>query len=68
MQSFADESDVPLDQVQKYFEGEQNLAGLKGQILQEKVTKFLLDQAIVTEVEPKPVEQDTAADSETEES
>jgi len=67
-QSFADESDVPFDQVQKYFEGEQNLAGLKGQILQEKVTKFLLDQAIVTEVEPKPAEQETAADSETEES
>ncbi len=67
-QSFADESDVPLDQVHKYFEGEQNLAGLKGQILQEKVTKFLIDQAIVTEVEPKPAEQETAADSETEES
>ena len=67
-QSFADESDVPLDQVQKYFEGEQNLARLRGQILQEKVTKFLIDQAIVTEVEPKPAEQETAADSETEES
>ena len=66
-QSFADNSDVPLDQVQKYFEGDQALAGLKGQILQEKVTKFLLDQAIITEVEPQQPDQD-AADSKTEES
>ncbi len=61
MQSFADESDIPLDQVKKYFENEQTMAGLKGQILQEKITKYLLDQAVITEVEPKQPEQ--AADS-----
>ncbi len=67
MQTFADDSDIPLDQVQKYFEGEQTLAGLKGQILQEKISKFLLDQAVITEVEPQQPDQD-AADSKTEES
>ncbi|MCK5913990.1 MAG: trigger factor [Desulfuromusa sp.] len=67
MQSFVDNSDVPMDQVQKYFESEQALAGLKGEILQEKVTKFLLDQAVITEVEPQQPDQDVA-DSKTEES
>ena len=67
MQSFVDNSDVPLDQVQKYFEGDQALAGLKGEILQGKVSKFLLDQAVITEVEPQQPDQD-AADSKTEES
>lgn len=68
MQTFADDSDIPLDQVQKYFENAQALAGLKGQILQENVTKFLLDQAVVTEVEPQKPAQEDAADSETKES
>ena len=68
MVEFSDNGKVPLDQVKVYFENESALAGLKGQILHEKVTKFLLDQAIVTEVEPEEVEQETAADSETEES
>jgi len=68
MQEFADNSEVPLDQVQKYFENQSTLAGLKGQILQEKVTKFLLEQAVVTEVEPQKPEQDDADDSEVKES
>ncbi len=68
MQEFADNSEVPLDQVQKYFENQSTLAGLKGQILQEKVTKFLLEQAVVTEVEPPKPEQDDVDDSELRES
>ena len=68
MQAFADDSDVPLDQVQKYFENQQALDGLKGQILQEQVNKFLLDQATITEVEPQPPEQENSDDSATEES
>ena len=68
MKSFTEDNDVPMDQVQKYFEGDQAMAGLKGQILQEKVIKFLLDQAILTEVEPQQPAQEDAADSATEES
>ncbi len=68
MQSFADDSNVPLDQVQKYFENQQALAGLKGQILQEMVTTFLLEKSTVTEVEPKQPEENNTDDSVTEES
>lgn len=68
MVEFSDNGKVPIDQVKKYFENESTLAGLKGQILQEKVTEFLLNQAVVTEVEPKQPEQETAADDEAEES
>jgi trigger factor len=67
MQAFADQSNVPLEQVQKYFENEQAMAGLKGQILQEKTSKFILDEANITEVEPQQPEQDVADDSEKEE-
>lgn len=66
LQAFADESHTPLEQVQKYFESDQAKAGLKGQILQEKVSKFLLDQAKVTEVEPKQPENDEVVDEEQE--
>lgn len=68
MQAFADESNVPLDQVQKYFENQQALAGLKGQILQDQVTEFLLGQSTVTEVDPPQPKQDNSDDSATEES
>jgi trigger factor len=67
MQAFADQSNVPLEQVQKYFENAQAMAGLKGQILQEKTSKYILDEATITEVEPQQPEQDVAADSEKEE-
>ncbi|SEA12780.1 trigger factor [Desulfuromusa kysingii] len=71
MQVIADQNNIPLEQVQKYFENAQAIAGLKGQILQEKTSKFLVDSATITEVEPKPAEQAEPAvadDSETEES
>lgn len=57
MQAFADESNAPLEEVQKYFENASALAGLKGQLLNEKVIAFLLDAATVTEVEPKQPEE-----------
>ena len=56
MEEYAVNSEIPLDQVKKYFENQSALAGLKGQILQEKVTQFLLDSAKITEVEPKKEE------------
>ena len=65
MEEYAENSEIPLDQVQKYFENQSALAGLKGQLLQERVTKFLLDNAKVTEVEPK---KDEKTDSDNEES
>lgn len=58
MKTFAEEGNVPLEEVQKYFENASTLAGLKGQLLNEKVIAFLLDSATVTEVEPKPAEDD----------
>ena len=67
-QEFSANGEVPLDQVEIYFKNENALAGLKGQILQGKVTKFLLDQAVVTEGEPQQPEQDAAAESEAGES
>jgi len=68
IQEFADQSDTPLEQVQKYFENEQAKAGLKGQIVQEKVSKFLLENSTVTEVEPKQPEADVEEETDTEES
>lgn len=56
IKAFAAESKAPLDEVKKYFENAQTLAGLKGQLLNEKVIKFLLDAATVTEVEPKQLD------------
>ena len=56
IEEYAANSEIPIDQVKKYFENQSALAGLKGQILQEKVTQFLLDSAKITEVEPKKEE------------
>ncbi len=53
---FAEQSNTPIDQVKKFFENDQALSGLKGQLLQEKVSAFLLDKAVITEVDPKPSE------------
>lgn len=56
MKSFAEESNAQLEEVQKYFENPTALAGLKGQLLTEKVIAFLMESATVTEVEPKKPE------------
>lgn len=72
MKEFAEQGGMPLDQVEKYFETEQAKNGLKGQIVQEKVVKFILDSADITEVEPKkaeaPAEEGTDEEAVTEES
>ncbi len=56
IKQFAEESNAPLEEVQKYFENASTMAGLKGQLLNEKVIAFLLESATVTEVEPKQPE------------
>ena len=61
-EEFAQQSNTPLDQVKKFFDNDQALSGLKGQLLQEKVSSFLLDKATVTEVEPKKPESEDIAD------
>lgn len=68
IKEFADQSNTPVEQVQQYFENEQAQVGLKGQIVQEKVSKFLLDSAVVTEVEPTQPEEAAAEESTEEES
>jgi trigger factor len=68
IQSFADENNTPLEQVQKYFENDQAKIGLKAQVLQQKVTKFLLDQATVTEVEPPEPENEEVGEADEKES
>lgn len=68
MQEFADQSNTPLEQVKKYFENDQARSGLKGQMLQEKVSAFLLDQARITEVEPQPAADENPADDAAKES
>ncbi|MFO7578280.1 MAG: trigger factor [Pelovirga sp.] len=68
MQEFAEQSNTPLEQVKKYFENAQARSGLKGQMLQEKVSAFLLDQARITEVEPQPAADENHADSTAKES
>lgn len=53
LNEFAEQSNTPMEQVKKYFENEQALAGLKGQVVQEKVSKFIQEHANITEVEAK---------------
>lgn len=67
MQAFADESNAPLEEVKKYFENASALAGLKGQMLNEKVIDFLLDAASITEVEPKQPEEEQGQEETAEE-
>lgn len=59
---FAEQSNTPLAQVKKFFENNQALQGLKGQLLQEKVSAFLLDKAVVVEIEPKVQENGSDSD------
>lgn len=68
MEAFATQSNTPLEQVKKYFETDQAKIGLKGQVLQEKVTKFLLEKANVTEVEPQPSDNEAVEETEKKES
>lgn len=67
METFARESNTDMEQVRKYFDNEQARAGLKAQVLQEKVSQFLLEQAEVSEVDPPQPEDTSDTDNQTEE-
>ncbi len=61
----AEEADAPLETVEKHFsDNVQAREGLKGQILSDKVIDLLLAKSIVTEVEPKPQEQEETTEEE----
>ncbi len=50
LEEIARMANAPLDAVKKYYAGEEARAGLMAQIAEEKVVRFLLDRARVTEV------------------
>jgi trigger factor len=50
LEEIAKMANAPLETVQKYYAGEPARAGLLAQITEEKVVRFLLDQARITEV------------------
>jgi trigger factor len=56
IKGIAEEANAPLENVQKYFENAQARDGLKIQLLHDKVIEYLLENATVVEVEPKPEE------------
>jgi trigger factor len=43
-------ANAPVEMVKKYYAGEEARDGLLAQITEEKVVRFLLDQARITEV------------------
>jgi trigger factor len=50
LEEIARMANAPIEAVKKYYAGEEARAGLMGQIAEEKVVRFLLDRALVTEV------------------
>ncbi len=56
IEELAKQSNAEVEQVKSYFANPQAKEGLVGQILQEKVVAFIVDKAVVTEVEPKQEE------------
>jgi trigger factor len=56
MEELAKQSNAELEQVKAYFSNPQSKEGLVGQILQDKVVAFVVEKAVVTEVEPKQEE------------
>ena len=66
IEELAKQSNAEVEQVKAYFANPQAKEGLIGQILQDKVVAFIVDKAVVTEVEPK--QEDAAVETvETEE-
>jgi trigger factor len=53
IEELAKQSRAEVAQVKAYFANPQAKEGLVGQIMQEKVVAFIVDKAVVTEVEPK---------------
>jgi trigger factor len=50
LEEIAQMANAPLDAVKKYYAGDEARAGLMAQIAEEKVVRFLLDKAQITEV------------------
>ncbi|PLX91080.1 MAG: trigger factor [Desulfuromonas sp.] len=61
IKQIAEEANAPLDNVQEYFKKPEMRQGLEHQVQHDKVISFLIDQSVVTEVEPK---QEDAAEKE----
>lgn len=64
IKELAASNNAPVEQVQQYFNNEQAKAGLKSQVVHDKVTKFLRDNAKVTEVEKEIVTPEIVGDEE----
>ncbi len=60
LEEIAAMANAPLDMVKKYYAGEEARSGLMGQIAEEKVVRFLIDRAKVTEVSKAELEQEQA--------
>jgi trigger factor len=58
LEEIAKMANAPLEMVKKYYAGEEARAGLMVQILEEKVVRFLLDKAQLTEVPRAALEGD----------
>ncbi len=64
IKELADSNNAPLEQVQQYFGNEQAKSGLKSQIVHDKVTQYLRDNAKITEVEKEVITPDNVGDEE----
>ncbi len=60
IKELAESNNAPLEQVQQYFDNEQAKAGIKSQIVHDKVLKYLRDNAKITEVEKELVTPENA--------
>ncbi len=56
IEELAKQSNAEVEQAKAHFANPQAKEGLVGQILQDKVVAFVVDKAVVTEVEPKQEE------------
>lgn len=61
LEEIAKMANAPLDMVKKYYTGEEAREGLLAQIAEEKVVRFLVDQARVTEVPRAALEEGKAS-------
>ncbi|TLM66042.1 MAG: trigger factor [Deltaproteobacteria bacterium] len=61
LEEIARMANAPLEMVQKYYAGEEAREGLMVQIAEEKVVRFLLDKALVTEVPRAALEEGQAS-------
>ncbi len=64
IKELAESNNAPLEQVQQYFGNDQAKAGLKSQIIHDKVTQYLRENAKITEVEKQVVTPEIVGDEE----